>query len=167
MSKKRKPRQTERQIQCDVVHFLRSHPQDILFCATVGGVPCSRVSRGRMVASGYEKGIPDLIIYEPRGGFHGLFIEFKSKTGRISPHQDQWLQRLSARGYYTSVQRDQGSAIQLISTYLWHTEFLYRHGPSAPVCSQGPPSSENHSEPKTPDQPDTPVISESCSSVDQ
>lgn len=166
MSKKRRL-QSEREIQCGVVHYLRTHPQDILFCATVGGVPCSRVSRGRMVASGYQKGIPDLVIYEARAGFHGLFIEFKSKTGRISPHQTEWLQKLSARNYYTSVQRDQASAIQLISAYLWHPEYLYLHGPAAPVCSLGPPSSETDTEPETKDPRRAPVACTSDNSVDQ
>lgn len=151
MNNRKRPRQTERQIQCDVVHFLRCQSPRVLFSATVGGVPCSQVSRGRMVTSGYEKGIPDLIIYEPRGGFHGLCIEFKSKAGRLSTHQNEWLAHLSMRGYYTAVERDATTAIRLIKDYLHESVFLYQQTQAASERPEEATSAASETHPETQD----------------
>lgn len=101
-----------------------------------------------MVAAGYEKGIPDLIIYEPRGEFHGLCIEFKSKKGRLSEWQDVWLANLSHRGYYTAVERDSTAAIRLIQDYLNQSPYLYTHRSQEPAPRASPSSdtSETHLE---------------------
>lgn len=139
---------SEREIQCEVIRYLRAQSPKILFSATNGGIHCSAFTRGKMVAAGYEKGIPDLIIYEPRGEFHGLCIEFKSKKGRLSEWQDVWLANLSHRGYYTAVERDSTAAIRLIQDYLNQSPYLYTHRSQEPAPRASPSSdtSETHLE---------------------
>lgn len=52
---------------------------------------------------GVKPGVPDLFLPVPRGKFHGLFIELKSSTGRLTDNQRQWLQDLAASGYAACV----------------------------------------------------------------
>lgn len=144
---------SEREIQCEVVRYLRSRNPRILFSATVGGVHCSAFTRGKMVASGYEKGIPDLIIYEPRKGFHGLCIEFKSTKGRVSEWQSQWLAELSARDYYTAVERSAQSAIRLIRDYLDESDYLYTKQSPKPAPGALSSADTNETHPESEDRP--------------
>lgn len=48
---------------------------------------------------GMSKGFPDLEIPLPRGDKHGLYIEFKSETGKPTPEQKRWLEYLRKQGY--------------------------------------------------------------------
>ncbi|MDA5550080.1 VRR-NUC domain-containing protein [Yersinia massiliensis] len=48
---------------------------------------------------GLRKGVPDLFLALPRGGYAGLWIEMKAGEGKLSQNQTIWLQRLSSVGY--------------------------------------------------------------------
>lgn len=51
---------------------------------------------------GMKKGFPDNFIAEPRGIYHGLFIELKrakKSLSRKSPEQRQWITALEDKGY--------------------------------------------------------------------
>jgi hypothetical protein len=48
---------------------------------------------------GYSKGSPDLFIFEPRQGLHGLAIEFKIGKNTQTKEQLDWQAKLSQRGY--------------------------------------------------------------------
>ncbi len=48
---------------------------------------------------GLRKGIPDLLLALPRAGYAGLWIEMKSKTGRLTTDQKEWNERLNNVGY--------------------------------------------------------------------
>lgn len=51
---------------------------------------------------GMKKGFPDNFIAEPRGIYHGLFIELKrakKSLSRKSPEQRQWIKDLEEKGY--------------------------------------------------------------------
>lgn len=52
-----------------------------------------------MKMSGYKKGCPDIMIFEPRGGYHGLMIELKAKNGVTTKDQVEWQNNLEIRGY--------------------------------------------------------------------
>ena len=52
---------------------------------------------------GVKKGVPDLFLPVPRGGFHGLFIEMKATKGRLSIEQKAWLGALVELGYQAVV----------------------------------------------------------------
>lgn len=92
---------SERRLQIRVVRMLDQ--MGVLFSATMGGVCCSPSERIKMVQSGYRAGIPDLLIFEPRGDYHGLMLELKTEKGRLSPKQRDWITMLGERGYYARV----------------------------------------------------------------
>lgn len=72
----------------------------------------------RLKRAGTNAGIPDLVLPVPRGGYHGLWIELKTATGRVRPEQEEWLAFLNAVGYRAVVCRGADDAIRTLETYL-------------------------------------------------
>lgn len=66
---------------------------------------------------GLRRGFPDLFIPLALKGYHGLFIEMKSRGGRVSAEQKEWLQRLSASGYCCAICYGADEAIRVIKKY--------------------------------------------------
>lgn len=78
---------------------------------------------------GYRAGTCDLLIFEPRGRWHGLFIEMKRSDsgildlskGRLSPAQKEFIGEASKRDYQVNVCYGSDEAITTISRYLGGT----------------------------------------------
>lgn len=59
---------------------------------------------GRFKAMGVKKGVPDVFLDVPRGGFHGLRIEMKRRRGGVlSDEQADWIDWYNANGYRADV----------------------------------------------------------------
>ncbi len=71
--------------------------------------------------AGLKRGVPDMFLPWPAGGWHGLFLELK-RYGRtksdLKPEQAEWLQRLQAAGYQTVVAFGWREAVAEIAGYL-------------------------------------------------
>lgn len=52
---------------------------------------------------GLRKGIPDLFLALPRGGYAGLWIEMKADKGVLMGEQAEWISRLTIAGYAAKV----------------------------------------------------------------
>ena len=52
---------------------------------------------------GVKSGVPDLMLPIPSKGYHGLFIEMKTRNGKTSENQDRWLNALNSFGYLAVV----------------------------------------------------------------
>ncbi|MFH1287130.1 MAG: hypothetical protein ABII25_00335 [bacterium] len=74
--------------------------QGILFNASMAGVNLginTAVTRHRM---GAKAGFPDIMIFEARGGYHGLALELKAMGGNDKNRKQRiWQEFLQARGY--------------------------------------------------------------------
>jgi len=64
----------------------------------------------------FAKGIPDRMVLLPCG--KPLFIEFKTPTGRLSPHQVYWKEVLEGLGYYHEVVDCPAAGKELIDGYI-------------------------------------------------
>ncbi len=71
-----------------------------------------------MKRMGVLKGASDLFMAWPCGGFHGLFIEVKSKIGRPSPEQKAFLERMRNVGYRAEICYGADEVISTIKDYL-------------------------------------------------
>lgn len=81
-------------------HF---YPQILLFAIPNGGGRTPR-DGAKLKSEGVLPGVPDLMVAEARGGYHGLFIEMKrSKGGKLSDKQIAVLATLAHNGYKTAV----------------------------------------------------------------
>jgi len=89
----------------------------LLFAIPNGGHRHIGVAR-KMKAEGVKRGVPDYCLPIPRGEYHGLFIELKTKTGSTSKEQKQWLQALTQQGYLAVVAKGADEAIAAIQKYL-------------------------------------------------
>lgn len=67
---------------------------------------------------GVKAGVPDLQLLIPNGLIHGLWIELKSKAGKLQPSQRLMMQRLEEQGYLCKVCFGADEAIQEIKNYL-------------------------------------------------
>ena len=67
---------------------------------------------------GTKRGVPDLHLPVAKGRYHSLYIEMKTATGRISPEQKWWGERLTAEGNMYRVCRGWESAVQLLEWYM-------------------------------------------------
>ena len=90
---------TENHEQRQLIQWCRTRP-DLQFLfhipnESVGGQ--GWIVRNRQL--GVKKGVPDLFLPVPMNGYHGLFIEMKTRSGRVSPEQEKWITALNQFGY--------------------------------------------------------------------
>lgn len=116
-SPKRKNNSPEHDIQVRIVDYLETMEVPPLFSATVGGVRVAMQTALRMKRGGYRKGIPDLLIFEPRNGYYGLALEVKTDKGRPSEHQKKWQVKLNERGWKAVICKGYDSCIEAIDDY--------------------------------------------------
>jgi hypothetical protein len=76
---------------------------------------------GKLKAQGVKAGIPDLVLTMARGGFFGLYIEFKAtppNDAAISPSQHERIRKLNEQGYLAVVCRGHFDTVEQIRAYL-------------------------------------------------
>ncbi len=110
---------TEASVQSAIVQYLKAAYPNTLYCATAGGMKTSYTQAARMKATGYVRGVPDLLIFEPRGSFHGLFIEVKKDEKQYpTKEQKEWVIELNKRGYSAYICKGFDHAKNVIDEYL-------------------------------------------------
>lgn len=69
-------------------------------------------------AEGVSAGFPDLFFPEPRGCWHGMFIEMKDVNG-MPPRKSQveWLRKLARFGYRAGWAKGYEEAVKMIGEY--------------------------------------------------
>lgn len=70
---------------------------------------------------GVKAGVPDLVLPMARGGYFGLYIEFKAMPpfdAPVSASQDAYLHALTDQGYLAIVCRGHIDALEAIRAYL-------------------------------------------------
>lgn len=93
-------------------------PELALLHAIPNGGQRHKAVAARMKAEGVRAGVPDLCLPVPRGRWHGLYIEMKTRRGRASPDQRWWLRALGKAGYRAEVCRGWDAARQVIEEYM-------------------------------------------------
>ena len=115
---KRKRKSIEHIDQVKVVQHVRAFYPDCIIAAIPTGGDRSASERVRLHSEGVLAGMPDLCVLEPKNGFHGLFIEMKTKAGVVSDKQSAVGLQLNAKGYLCLVSRSAPDAIKIIEGYL-------------------------------------------------
>lgn len=78
----------------------------------------SKREAGRLKAEGVVAGVPDIFVAYPVPGFHGLYIEMKSLTGKPSREQQDWIRDSLALGYQAAVCRGADEAMKVWLDYV-------------------------------------------------
>jgi hypothetical protein len=124
--------QSEHEMQAEVMRWAKKaakfHPEISLLFAIPNGATLSarrdqagrRVSRQavKLKAEGLKAGVPDMFLAAARGNWHGIFIEQKTRHGKVSSVQRAWLNLLLAQGYYALVSFSASETILVLATYL-------------------------------------------------
>ena len=111
---------TEARLQQDCGNWLNKHHRAAyqLFWHTPNGEARDRITGARLKAMHAKPGVPDCFLALPSVGAHGLFIEFKTDTGRLSPHQVTLIAALQTAGFRVEVVRTQAEFELLLTEYL-------------------------------------------------
>lgn len=75
----------------------------------------------KLKGQGVKAGVPDLVLPMARGGYFGLYLEFKATApndAAVSASQHAWIRRLSDQGYMAIVCRGHFDAMEQIRAYL-------------------------------------------------
>jgi hypothetical protein len=72
----------------------------------------------KLKAEGVRSGVPDLVLPIARAGFFGLYVEMKTRTGRVSTDQKAYMARLLDEGYRVEVCRSLEGFIEVVGGYL-------------------------------------------------
>ena len=67
---------------------------------------------------GVRAGFPDLSLLVPRKGYHALFIEMKTRTGKQSEHQKDYQADLERQGYKYAICRSVEDFIKVVEEYM-------------------------------------------------
>lgn len=110
--------------------YLRLQYKNVIFHFDYAGLAHTKTQAGMMKEIQGHRGYPDLFIIEPRGIYHGLFIElkadgvslFKKNSSEFAtPHiaeQSAMIDELNKRGYAASFCIGFNQAKAVIDTYL-------------------------------------------------
>lgn len=117
---------SEHDEQCVVVRWFElCHPSlsGLLFAIPNGqhlaGSPAQRAAKiARAKREGFRNGVSDLMLPVACHGFHGLFVEMKSLSGRATVEQLIFGERVTQQGYMFAVCKGADAAIETIASYL-------------------------------------------------
>lgn len=94
------------------------HPElSAIFAIPNGGHRHAAVA-GKLKAEGVKRGVSDICIPIPSGGFHGAYIEMKVKPNKVTPEQSAFLNFVSSQGYATRIAWSADDALSFIGDYL-------------------------------------------------
>lgn len=79
---------------------------------------CSSIYGKFLKLMGVKSGVSDLFIGLSKGGYHGLFIEMKTKKGLKQPSQIKFIEKMRSNGYAASFAFGLEEAMSLINWYL-------------------------------------------------
>ncbi len=85
----------------------------------LGGTPRQRAVRWALFEkSGGRAGVADLFLALSSRGFHGLWIEMKSRTGTVSPEQKKFIADMREQDYAAYACKGADAAISTIKDYM-------------------------------------------------
>lgn len=100
-----------------VDHLFYNYQTHVWYHVPNGGKRNAREA-ARFKRMGVVAGVSDLILDEPRGGYHGLRIELKAKKGKPTDSQIKFLNKSVDRGYLCAVCWSFDTATHLLKEYL-------------------------------------------------
>ena len=77
-----------------------------------------KVQAALLKSMGVKRGVPDLHLPIPSGGYHGLYIEMKALDGKPAKDQLWWADHLKANGYAHAFCYGWQQATEVLKWYL-------------------------------------------------
>lgn len=114
--------------QVTVFDWIRLNKLDNICFHPANERKCSPAQGAKLKRLGVKKGVSDIFVMTARNGYHGLIIELKSKNGRASAEQQEFLQNMRMQGYNALLCYGADEAIKAIESYLCGTVLSARIG---------------------------------------
>lgn len=117
-------REAEGEEQALLIEWFReTYPDigDLLIHIPNGGSRKNAFEGWRLKRQGVRAGVSDLFLPVARGGFHGLWIEFKATPpldAAVSQSQRDWIEAMLEQGYHAEVSLGIEAAKEAIERYL-------------------------------------------------
>ena len=119
----------EENLQIAVCNYLRAQYPKVLFNSDLSGIKLTMGQAVKAKKLRSSKGFPDLVIYEPRGNYHALFLELKREGEKIlnkkgdlkTDHlkeQDEVISKLCVKDYLACFAIGFDEAKRIIDMYL-------------------------------------------------
>ena len=99
---------------------IKLHPELELIYAIPNGGKRGKAQAAKLKNEGLKAGMPDLHLPVARQGFHGCYIEMKSKTGTAEKHQRELHTKLRDHGNRVEVCQGFEAAKAVLLDYLGH-----------------------------------------------
>lgn len=105
--------------------WLRLYPWiDELTWHTPNGGARTKAGGAALRRQGVKPGVPDIYVAIPNDGYHGYFIELKSKGAKTTEHQDKMHVNLERNGYKVDICYSWTEAKDNLLAYLRGTEHV-------------------------------------------
>lgn len=119
---RRMARELEHREQVMLVQYLEAHPywKQVPWYAVPNGGERGKATAGKLKAEGVRTGVPDLVLPDPVGLFHGLYLELKAappERYQVSETQREFQRRLAVKGYAVAVARGCDAAIEVLEAH--------------------------------------------------
>jgi hypothetical protein len=127
----RKRKHEEDSLQAQVIRYLATqYPEAMVYTNPMSGMKLSLSQAARIKRLGHRAGFPDIMIFEPRWIWRGLFIELKKEgespykldgTLRKNEHlerQERIIRALQDRGYQATFAVGFYAAVMVIDGYM-------------------------------------------------
>jgi len=109
---------SEHNEQVALFEALALHPECKWVFAIPNGFYSTPAQKNKMKREGLKKGVWDLCAPYPRGGYHGLFVEMKFGSNKLTPEQVEFGDFASSEGYLCRVAYDWLTAYNFILEYM-------------------------------------------------
>ena len=106
----------EDNFQISIAYYLNS--LGLFWCHVANERKTSILAGAKLKRKGVLAGVSDCIIFEPRGEFHGLFIELKTKGGSLQPSQKNFINNANERNYKAVVCWCVDEVVDVVENYL-------------------------------------------------
>jgi len=111
------PKVSEHVHQCHYFNWIRyAHPNILAFAIPNGGNR-DAITGAILKREGVTPGIPDIMIARANGVYHGLFIELKTETGRMTESQKAIKEKLESEGYKVEMCQGWEQAVKITQEY--------------------------------------------------
>ena len=121
--------QTEEDLQCKIVNFIKNQYPNSIFVSTLGEMQGTAEKRIKAHKMGYLKGSPDLIITNLHKSYTGLVFELKSPkgAGKVSDSQQVMLEKYRQNNHKVVVTNDYDECIIELIDYFKHVRIGCKH----------------------------------------